>query len=967
MTVTKAAAPKPQPVEKKPDPPPAEPQAAPEPQPPAPQDDVEVSPAEEAEPAAGGAEPAAGEAEAPEEIDYESAVENVESYFDVFDNPGNPGDADGEIGEGDFDRIAEGDYDQEAAREYLEGQGLGGQELETALEEIEATAQFFADDENELYYHALRVADSESGEGRIERSDVDAALGDAEQFAAADERYAGLEAIENPQQAIEILSDYYALGDTAAGRGGADEEIGRADLEALANSEGAPEALRLAAGYLLADENEVIFNSIDAGAEGSANGTITPGNLNGAAENFANFGQETVEVNSFDDATQVLEDYFYLADSANGGGNGARDGGVSHSDLERLAESDALPDDLQAAARLLLDTQEASPEDLLALRPEFDPNLIELGHLQSYNDVPPEVRDILAEHSPDPGAFDDYIAIQDGRPVWTDTGEPISPEDYRVLADAVAAEEEPGYVTDQFGVDVTQVQEFYRSEFEDASGDVHGDYAAYAEEEARFGRFVAEYADILTPEQLAQAEQEHQARLDELGEPLEGSAGDFVELAEDPFFQEVFQDFDQETQAEFFETVADEVGVTEAGEEFANDLLDQITNVPEGGPGEDAHPFVQAAFNAVGDGKDAKKIRDAVTVLAARRLLNGGADSVDQYARVARIFYGADYAAEVRQALGGLVTAADQGTDAYRNARSALENFKRQGPAGALDFLAVGALALDAALVGQLGLDAVDGQFAFNIAKDSLDTASLASRLIRGSNAAGVLSRLGSGAGAIAAFFGGVGAIQEGDTTGIVANGLALAGYGLIAFGVGGPLGPVLLGASVLAQIAGPVLEGDPFENYVGDQLGNLGLDSDSLRLYYQLEDDAQQVILDRAEEFGLPPTAVAQYALSNLGGRFPRASVLEDVLADMLDPTAISTQSAQDLARVEELQNATGLSRDEALGLLGYVAQDDYLDFLEENPDDVLSLADYILEHIEELSERAPDLVDEAREAGAF
>ena len=159
-------------------------------------------------------------------------------------------------------------------------------------------------------------------------------------------------------------------------------------------------------------------------------------------------------------------------------------------------------------------------------------------------------------------------------------------------------------------------------------------------------------------------------------------------------------------------------------------------------------------------GKDAKKFRDAVTVLANRQLLNSGTSGTEAYVSIGRFLYGADYADEVSSAIRDLSVAAEQGEDAYQAARTALDqqlnSYKGRGPGGAFDFLAAGALAVDALVIHEQGFDALsDPSFALNAAKDVADTVGIVSRVFgAGSGTLRTIGRIGNGFGAVAGAIG---------------------------------------------------------------------------------------------------------------------------------------------------------------------------------------------------------------------
>lgn len=925
------------------------------------------------------ANPAGEEEPAETPGEFTQATQTVAEHFEVFDNPGNPEDGDGKISDRDFRRVAEGNYDREQVAARLEAEGLSQEEIEATLSEIEEAAQFFV--ESDIHRHALDGADGDRN-NRITAEGVQARLEQSQAYDEALERHQNVTEVTDPQQAISILQDFRTLADTANGEGGVDQEIGRSDLEAILADPHAPDSLKAAASYLLDDANSVIFHAVDAGAEGASNGKITFGNLDQAAGLFENFNQDRGPVENTLEAAQVLEDYFYLADSASGG-NGGRDGQVSFDDLENLANSEAVPESVRQAARHFLELHQSNPENLLALRPEFSQVPIDLEHLRAFNEAPEVLRELLVSAGPEIG--EGYIKFVDGRPVLASSGEPLTAEQYAALQaqwqQQIEDPEAVALLSRDFAWDLDEVTRHYDNALDSISSDLSEQTARVQEETENFGRFIAEYGALLSPEELADLTAQHEARVAELEAPLEQQAADFVALAEDPIFQQAFLDFSQEEQEQFFATVADSVGNTEAGSQFAEDLLSELEQLGEGDPPTQLSPFARQAQTLIQSGKDVSTLKQAVTVLASRQLLNSGTAGSDAYAKIGRFLYGAEYADEVQDALRSLEVAATQGEDAYRAARAnldeALRNNNGRGPTGALDFLAVGALAVDALIIQEQGFEALaDPQFALNAAKDLADTVSIVSRVFgAGSRTLTTLARVGNGFGALAGGIGLAQGIAEGDALQIASGGLTLVGYGLLAFGVGGPIGPLLLAGGVVASFLPALLEGDPYRDYLQDRFEEAGLPFDSLQSFNLLSPEAQAEVGAIAEEYGLSRAQVAQMAFAGFGlGSFPEegaegASQLREAFANNLDPFWSSTPLApipegEHLDAYRDLESQTGLDGEELQNLIGFVAQDAYLEFLAENPDSTLSLREYWTQNLADFADQVPGAVEEAREA---
>lgn len=240
---------------------PAEPETSTETEPEPPQDEadqVEISDEAREEP----------EAEEPEDqrTEFERNAENLETYFDVFDNPGG-GDTDGTVSDDDIREIAEGDYDQDAARERLLDSGVAEDEVDEVLEGIEGTATYFTENEDERN----QVDGADDGgdvDGDIGRGDLDQTLSEVR-----DERQGEVE----DGQAVDILEENFEVFDNPGG-GDTDGEISDGDLQDIAEGnydrDAARERLRdqgVAEADLndrLAEIESTAMHLLDSGEEG---------------------------------------------------------------------------------------------------------------------------------------------------------------------------------------------------------------------------------------------------------------------------------------------------------------------------------------------------------------------------------------------------------------------------------------------------------------------------------------------------------------------------------------------------------------------------------------------------------------------------------------------------------------------------------------------------------------------------
>ncbi len=150
-------------------------------------------------------ESAPNEAEpAPEPTPEEQALENLDRYGDLYDNPGNADDPDGIISEGDLEEIASGDYNRDEARAYLEAQGVPQEEIDATLASIEESADYLLEDE-ELRNELDTANDSSNDpDGDISRSDLSAALFDRQLEQAREGTLAAGESASNRDSYEEV-------------------------------------------------------------------------------------------------------------------------------------------------------------------------------------------------------------------------------------------------------------------------------------------------------------------------------------------------------------------------------------------------------------------------------------------------------------------------------------------------------------------------------------------------------------------------------------------------------------------------------------------------------------------------------------------------------------------------------------------------------------------------------------------
>lgn len=901
------------------------------------------------------------EAEAGDE-EFSAAAETVSENFSVFDNPGNPQDGDDKIAQGDFEDIAAGDYDQAEVRERLAAQGLNAEEVDAAVAEIESAAEFFA--ESDVYRNALggeRVSSEEAA--RAQELEVSVPEGP----------------VENPQQAIAVLTGYLPIADTAADGGEPDQQVSRDDLQALLDDPNTPESVRSAASYLLADENEVIFNAIDgAGDGGNANGILNLGNLQAAGQEFENFGESPEgPVDTTAEAAEVLLDYDYLADAASGNGHGASDGLISYGDLEKLAESTSVPIQVREAAQHMLGLYEQDSEDLVPFEDFYSSNL-SVPALRAFSEAPPALQQALIGHSSESG---NLIEWQDGQPVWGDSGQPVSHEEYAALTQQLAAQvenpEAPALIDPLLEINLREIQDHHQDQLNDVQGDLNDAQAAFQEEDALYARFIAENGPLLSDEQRQQLDAEHQARLDELQRPLEEHAQEFVELAQDPNFQTTFATMSTDEQEEFFESLANQVGNTEAGKSFAEQFFTELAEMSEGTDPSELSVYTQVASRFVSDIENFQTFQEAVGVMGARFILNGGDTDVAVGATSAVV--GPQAAEALADTAEQLETAAASGNpEIYAQARlEAAEELsaraQREFP-GAAGFVTAAAFALDVATIADQGFSSLqDPAFALQVGGDAAETATIVINAIGvGKGALNTLNRVSGGVGVI---LGGIDVFQglaNGNYTQAASGALSVAGSALLIAGVGGPAAPLLLAGALVVGFWPALFATDPYDEYVHDRFQDAGLPQD-LEHFHDFPEEFRNEIGELAEQLGLPAPQVAFLALSAVSTAYGRPGSAEEVrtaLEQALgDPNFgnFGFLSDDDHEALFDLTEQTDLEVPEVRSVIGYIAQEDYMAYLLAHPDSTVSLAEYVDQNIDELAAQVPGAVDAARAAGVI
>lgn len=147
----------------------------------------------------------------PEASEFTAATETVNQHFSVFDQP-HGGELDQQISDEDFRAVADGNYDEQAVRADLAAQGLNPEQVDAAIADIEQAAEFFA--ESETYQNGLASQDGNAD--RVTPEDVAGQLADSRAYDAAVAEHGQVDEIDNPQQAIEVLTDFLPYADTAA-------------------------------------------------------------------------------------------------------------------------------------------------------------------------------------------------------------------------------------------------------------------------------------------------------------------------------------------------------------------------------------------------------------------------------------------------------------------------------------------------------------------------------------------------------------------------------------------------------------------------------------------------------------------------------------------------------------------------------------------------------------------------------
>lgn len=163
-------------------------------------------------------------------------------------------------------------------------------------------------------------------------------------------------------RALTLLQTNFVLVDTAAHQGSPDNKISREDLQAVADGQlGYSQELKQACRFLL--DNPAFFNAVDVSTDngGPLDGLLSKEDVNNSVRLFGKVQEQAAPQNmTLARACVILKPYMPVLDVA--GGQGARDGKVSKSDLEAMAEQPNCPPDLRAACRFLLDNPKAWEE-----------------------------------------------------------------------------------------------------------------------------------------------------------------------------------------------------------------------------------------------------------------------------------------------------------------------------------------------------------------------------------------------------------------------------------------------------------------------------------------------------------------------------------------------------------------------------------------------------------------------------
>jgi hypothetical protein len=155
-----------------------------------------------------------------EETDRRQHGENFDKYFSIL------GGKDGKVSKEDLNKIADGDFDEKKYREQLEKQGIKGNDVHTALDEIQDLAEYYTDNRKE--FRALDGAnDDGKHDGIVTRDDVERTL---RRDRSKDRRAVKL----TDEQALKNLDEHFDVFDNT-GKGKNDGKIGNQDLEKVAN------------------------------------------------------------------------------------------------------------------------------------------------------------------------------------------------------------------------------------------------------------------------------------------------------------------------------------------------------------------------------------------------------------------------------------------------------------------------------------------------------------------------------------------------------------------------------------------------------------------------------------------------------------------------------------------------------------------------------------------------------------
>ena len=235
--------------------------------------------------------------------EFREAAEVLNRHYSVFDNPdrsssqGKSGSmGDGVASKADFEKLAEGDYDKEKIREYLTESGLSGDDLNEAVTEIENSAKFFV--ENETYF---RVADTINDGKKLGDGDADGNIRSANanllwQYSAEHDaalaKHGKTTEVTNPGQAAEILEGFLPLADSAQAGTGATQAISAEDLRALMSSEDVPDAVKMAAEYLIPFGSRELLDPIERADNGKSDGQLNFSEIRATAKEYREMSPE---------------------------------------------------------------------------------------------------------------------------------------------------------------------------------------------------------------------------------------------------------------------------------------------------------------------------------------------------------------------------------------------------------------------------------------------------------------------------------------------------------------------------------------------------------------------------------------------------------------------------------------------------------------------------------------------------